>query len=194
MPPIPHPTTSIGARSATTTPELLSPTSEDRRSRSSSNNNNKSALPESSEGSLSVSGYVSPGAPSDPKKRTRGSLRGAGNESDVVGVVQSNSKDAKNNGKKQKFKSGTDAVTKHEGYGVCEGEEDDNNDWICSVCYLSEAFDGSDLMLCDGPCLRSFHIGCLGQSKSLVIIIYWTSSLSTTTTTTTISNCFHHYL
>ena len=29
-----------------------------------------------------------------------------------------------------------------------------------------EALDDSDLVLCDGPCLRSFHIGCL-QAKQL---------------------------
>ena len=44
----------------------------------------------------------------------------------------------------------------------------DNNDWICSYCNLSESFDGSDLVLCDGPCLRSFHMGCLDQRPDLV--------------------------
>lgn len=44
----------------------------------------------------------------------------------------------------------------------------DDNDWICSACYQSEAFDGSDLVLCDGPCLRSYHIGCLDQGPNLV--------------------------
>jgi hypothetical protein len=44
----------------------------------------------------------------------------------------------------------------------------DNNDWICGHCGQSDAFDGSDLVLCDGPCLRSFHIGCLDQRPDLV--------------------------
>lgn len=38
----------------------------------------------------------------------------------------------------------------------------DKNDWLCSVCGQMEAADGSDLLLCDGPCLRSFHYECLG--------------------------------
>ena len=40
-------------------------------------------------------------------------------------------------------------------------EEEDDNDWICSVCSMYESEDGSDLLMCDGPCMRSFHKGCL---------------------------------
>lgn len=42
----------------------------------------------------------------------------------------------------------------------------DTNDWICGVCNLLEAADGTDLLLCDGPCKRSFHSGCLTGSNS----------------------------
>ena len=40
-------------------------------------------------------------------------------------------------------------------------KDKDNNEWVCSICEFLEAPDDSDLLLCDGPCLRSFHIGCL---------------------------------
>ncbi len=43
--------------------------------------------------------------------------------------------------------------------------ERDNNDWICGICNLMESVDNTALMLCDGPCLRSFHLGCL-KSKT----------------------------
>ena len=41
-----------------------------------------------------------------------------------------------------------------------EGEDD--NDWVCGECGMLEAPDGSPLALCDGPCMRSFHLTCLG--------------------------------
>ena len=40
-------------------------------------------------------------------------------------------------------------------------EETDINDWVCGICWKLEAKYGSKLLLCDGPCLRSFHIECL---------------------------------
>ncbi len=46
-----------------------------------------------------------------------------------------------------------------------KAEMADKNDWICGVCKLLEAADGSDLLLCDGVCKRSFHAGCL-KSKA----------------------------
>lgn len=42
---------------------------------------------------------------------------------------------------------------------------DDLNDWYCSVCMAFEREDAQDddvLLSCDGPCLRSFHVNCLG--------------------------------
>lgn len=43
-----------------------------------------------------------------------------------------------------------------------EGREiGDRSEWICSLCGQLEARDGSVLLLCDGACLRSFHVGCL---------------------------------
>lgn len=44
---------------------------------------------------------------------------------------------------------------------VSDDSVPDRNEWICAICDQLEAFDDSDLILCDGPCLRSFHIGCL---------------------------------
>ena len=57
------------------------------------------------------------------------------------------------------------------GGGGSESEEDskkvsdDLNDWYCSLCMAFEREDASDedvLLSCDGPCLRSFHLNCLG--------------------------------
>jgi hypothetical protein len=42
----------------------------------------------------------------------------------------------------------------------------DKNDWHCAMCYGFEASGGSDLLLCDGPCLRSFHLECVGLNKN----------------------------
>jgi hypothetical protein len=42
---------------------------------------------------------------------------------------------------------------------------DDLNDWYCSVCMAFEREDAQEddvLLSCDGPCLRSFHVNCLG--------------------------------
>jgi hypothetical protein len=45
----------------------------------------------------------------------------------------------------------------------------DKNDWFCKVCGLLEAKDGTELVLCDGPCLSSFHQGCLKQADKKAI-------------------------
>jgi hypothetical protein len=46
----------------------------------------------------------------------------------------------------------------------------DDNDWVCTVCGLSETFNDDDqLLLCDGPCLRSFHTSCIGSKRKLVM-------------------------
>ncbi len=44
--------------------------------------------------------------------------------------------------------------------------EEDANDWHCSICMKISVPGGSlvdktELVCCDGPCLRSFHMGCL---------------------------------
>eukprot|EP01032_Pedospumella_encystans_P028799 gene28799-32524_t len=43
--------------------------------------------------------------------------------------------------------------------------EKDLNDWICGICGLLEAVDGTDLVLCEATCLRSFHTGCMEQKN-----------------------------
>lgn len=48
------------------------------------------------------------------------------------------------------------------------GDVADKNDWICSFCNQTESFLPSDLILCDGPCLRSFHVSCMEQKPDLV--------------------------
>ena len=37
----------------------------------------------------------------------------------------------------------------------------DHNEFLCGKCGQIEAEDGSEFALCDGACLRSFHVGCL---------------------------------
>ena len=48
------------------------------------------------------------------------------------------------------------------------GDKADHNDFICATCNLFEASDHSDLILCDGPCLQSWHLGCMGVGKDKV--------------------------
>ena len=40
-------------------------------------------------------------------------------------------------------------------------------DWVCAICRQMEAVDGSDLLLCEGGCRRSFHFYCLGLDQVL---------------------------
>ena len=40
-----------------------------------------------------------------------------------------------------------------------DGEDD--NEWVCKVCRMLEAEDGSALCLCDGPCHSSVHVSCM---------------------------------
>lgn len=44
-------------------------------------------------------------------------------------------------------------------------EDSMRREWVCSVCYQLEAPDDSVLILCDGLCKRSFHLGCLNLSE-----------------------------
>lgn len=43
--------------------------------------------------------------------------------------------------------------------------EKDHNDWYCSNCGMLEAVGGSDLVLCDGLCRRSFHTECFSEEE-----------------------------
>jgi hypothetical protein len=105
------------------------------------------------------------------KKRTRYSSRRPQKDDNIDTDAKSSSTKTK-----KKIKGAKGAAPGHQQKQQQQGgdedgsteEQEDHNDWICGVCCLSEAFDGSDLMLCDGPCLRSFHIGCLEKSKDLV--------------------------
>jgi hypothetical protein len=47
-------------------------------------------------------------------------------------------------------------------------EEPDKNEWICGICHFLESDDGTELILCDGPCMRSYHFGCMGLSSAEV--------------------------
>ena len=50
----------------------------------------------------------------------------------------------------------------------------DKNEWVCGKCGFLNAEDGSDLVLCDGPCLGSFHLGCLDAITKKVFHDFWT--------------------
>ena len=41
---------------------------------------------------------------------------------------------------------------------------EDKNECLCGVCGFLEGY-GSELILCDGPCLKSFHINCIKDSR-----------------------------
>jgi hypothetical protein len=61
-------------------------------------------------------------------------------------------------------------TTKKRHYEDYTGEEEqDLNDWICSVCMCLESSTGSKLLLCDGPCLRSFHVDCLSEKVNMFV-------------------------
>lgn len=51
--------------------------------------------------------------------------------------------------------------------GLCDTNAlEDNNDWLCGICGMFEGDAYVDkLLLCDGPCLRSFHMGCLDMTE-----------------------------
>lgn len=42
--------------------------------------------------------------------------------------------------------------------------DNDNNEWVCGVCQSFAGGEVDHLVLCDGPCLRSFHLRCVGLS------------------------------
>ena len=54
----------------------------------------------------------------------------------------------------------------------------DKNEWVCGKCGFLNAEDGSDLVLCDGPCLGSFHLGCLDSITKKVPYDSWLTDLS----------------
>lgn len=39
------------------------------------------------------------------------------------------------------------------------------NDWQCSYCGMIQSLGGSDLIMCDGPCLKSYHAECLMKMR-----------------------------
>lgn len=61
------------------------------------------------------------------------------------------------------------AVTKgreSKGKKANKSVKNDRNEWICGICKLYENNDDSDLILCDGPCMRSYHIACLNFDEA----------------------------
>lgn len=55
--------------------------------------------------------------------------------------------------------------SKNDNRKVYNKDAPDYNEWVCGLCGLLDCNDGSLLILCDGPCKRSFHTGCLNLSK-----------------------------
>ncbi|CAM9583424.1 unnamed protein product, partial [Phaeothamnion confervicola] len=43
--------------------------------------------------------------------------------------------------------------------------DDDENGWICSICDEMDTSDMDELLICDGPCNRSFHTSCVGALR-----------------------------
>ena len=80
----------------------------------------------------------------------------------IVEVAQEGESHSSGASKKQRKKACV--VTTTEG----TANTPDHSEWFCGQCGLLESHDDSDLILCDGPCLRSFHIGCLDDQ----VIIY----------------------
>ena len=75
---------------------------------------------------------------------------------------------ALNKGNKNQDESNNDKEENQDDDG--EGQSaTDRNEWLCSICHHLDAVDQTDLLLCDGPCLRSFHLGCLNLESIPVI-------------------------
>lgn len=55
-----------------------------------------------------------------------------------------------------------DAFDKEEGGGTGNSSED----WICSTCSQLDTPCMSDMVICDGPCQRSFHVVCLDVDET----------------------------
>lgn len=60
---------------------------------------------------------------------------------------------------KKKRKRGKDGEEREE-----DDPDADDNDWVCGMCGMLEHQDGSAMVLCDGACMRSFHLSCLGMT------------------------------
>jgi hypothetical protein len=80
-------------------------------------------------------------------------------------IVRNRQSDPKNNNtpaKKTETKKSSSGKKKKAEPNAAEGEKGaDFNDWKCTICNMLEADQNTELILCDGPCLRSYHKECL---------------------------------
>jgi hypothetical protein len=94
----------------------------------------------------------------------------------LLASVSSKEKVKETKAKKEKSSdSATSPIEKEENGSVTgstnskdKKEKDDGatdyNDWKCTICGMVEDIKGTQLLLCDGPCRRSYHEGCLESS------------------------------
>lgn len=47
------------------------------------------------------------------------------------------------------------------------------DDWICGMCSQLDTPCMSDMVTCDGPCLRSFHVVCLDVDEEALSKEKW---------------------
>lgn len=59
----------------------------------------------------------------------------------------------------------SDVSTKKKPRKKKQDDLEEEADWVCTICRQMEAEDGSDLLLCEGGCKRSYHFNCLGLKE-----------------------------
>lgn len=105
---------------------------------------------------------------------TTGSKRTHGEKSNDHNNQEGEQAGSGNGGNKNGKKKKGNSKTKEEDEDADGGAEADDNDWLCATCGMYEDALGSELLLCDGVCKRSFHNGCLSdKEKSRIDDALW---------------------
>lgn len=102
-----------------------------------------------------------------PSMETTSSSAGASNET----VEQQHQEQDENGGRTRRSRrastehAASPVKTKRAAKEKAPKVEKDHNDWFCTNCGMLEAVQGTDLVLCDGLCRRSFHLECLSRDE-----------------------------
>ena len=92
------------------------------------------------------------------------SARLLGRQQQEQPIAEKRSRRTKNNDNTNTNNNNSGIPEKKSSKRAVNKEEKDHNDWVCTVCNMLEAPRGTDLLMCDGPCHRSFHYECLQLS------------------------------
>lgn len=106
-----------------------------------------------------------------PSTETTSSTAGAGNETAEQQPQEPQQKQEEYGGRARRSRrasaeqSASPVKTKKAAKEKGPKVEKDHNDWFCTNCGMLEAVQGTDLVLCDGLCRRSFHLECLSRDE-----------------------------